>query len=339
MRNHDSGFTLGEVVVSMFLTLVVMGAAFTGFNSSMRLAETSRIVSETNQGLQVTMSLMVRDLIQAGQGIPLGGIPLPSGAGATPVVRPGPPGAVLTFNPAWTALPAVTTGSALGPAVVGVGVATDIVTVLYADRTLFLSQFPLTAIAADGSTMTVNAGTNIGGADGIKAGDLILFSNANGNALQTVTGGNGGQTVFFANGDAFDLNARTAAQGTILNLGAAGVFPPTTATRITMVSYYLDATTDPTVPRLVKQINMGPRLAIGLGAENLQLTYDLVDGVTNPANVPEPPVGTSHNQIRKANLFISARSLEASPHTRAFVRNSLATDVGFRSLSFVDRFR
>jgi hypothetical protein len=106
-----------------------------------------------------------------------------------------------------------------------------------------------------------------------------------------------------------------------------------------MVSYFIETTTDPTVPRLVKQVNLGAQLAIGLGVENLQLAYDLVDGVTNPTNVPEPPAGTSHNQLRKANVFLSARSLDVSPHTKAYVRNSLATDVGFRSLSFVDRYR
>lgn len=325
----------------MFLTLVVLSAAFSGFNSAMHLADTSRIVSENNQGLQVSMSLIVRDLMQAGQGIPLGGIPIPSGAGANPVRRPGPPGPAIFFDNTWTAIPAITTGSALGPAVPGVGVPTDIVTVLYIDRTLNLGQFPLDAIAADGSTMTVNAGTNIAGADGLRVGDLILFANASGNALQAVTAVNTGtRVVTFAAGDAFSLNDRIAPQGTILDLQSSpGVYPPTTALRVTMVSYYLDAATDPNVPRLVRQVNLGQQLAIGLGAENFQITYDLVDGVGNPANVGEPPVGNSPNQIRKANLFLSARSLENSHHTKKPVRNSLATDVGFRSLAFVDRYQ
>ena len=43
--------------------------------------------------------------------------------------------------------------------------------------------------------MTVDARTTITGADGIKVGDLILFSNAQGNAMQMVTGVNGTQTV------------------------------------------------------------------------------------------------------------------------------------------------
>ena len=65
----------------------------------------------------------------------------------------------------------------------------------------------------------------------------------------------------------------------------------------------------------------------------------LVDGVTNPTNVATPPVSNSANQIRKVNLFVSARSVDRDPQTRQFFRNSMATDVGLRSLSFVDRYR
>jgi len=73
--------------------------------------------------------------------------------------------------------------------------------------------------------------------------------------------------------------------------------------------------------------------------ENLQITFDLVDGVTNPTNVDTPPVTNSSNQIRKANLFLSARSQDVNPQTKQFFRNTMATQVGLRSLSFVDRYR
>lgn len=118
-----------------------------------------------------------------------------------------------------------------------------------------------------------------------------------------------------------------------------GVFPPTTATRVWMVSYYVDTVTDPTLPRLVRRINMGQNLAIAMGVENIQITFDLVDGVTNPTNLDTLPAGNSANQIRKANLFLLARSLEEDRQTREFFRNSMATQVGLRSLSFVDRYR
>jgi hypothetical protein len=284
------------------------------------------------------MNLMVRDFIQAGQGVPTGGIPIPSGLAAVAVSRPGPPGANLAFPAAWTALPAVSTGGGVGPVVLGVP--TDIVTLLYADPTIALNQFPLTNIAPDGSTMTVDPQTNIHGPDGLQPGDLVLFSNAIGNALQMVTFTDQTQTVQFAMNDPLAINQRAAGQGTILNIQAApGAYPPTTATRVLMISYYLDAVTDPNLIRLVRQVNAGPPLAIALGMENLQLSYDFVDGVLNPANRESPPPGNSENQIRKANLVLTARSLDFNPVTKQFFRNAVATDVSLRSLSFMDRYQ
>lgn len=339
-KHKDAGFTLTEVLIATMLSSMVIGGALTAFNGGMRLADTTRIVSETNQSLQAAMSLMVRDFIQTGQGIPTGGIPMPTGIGSVAVRRPGP-NAGLTFPAAWTAIPAITPGSNLGPTVLGV--TTDIVTSMYADPTLALNTWPLTAIGANGVSMTVDNRTSIAGADGLRIGDLILFSNANGNAIQTITRLGGGQIVFFDPNDANDgmrLNQPGAAQGSIVGLQSSpGVWPPTTATRINLISYYIDVVTDPLLPRLVRQVATGPQLAIALGMENVQLSYDLVDGTANPTNVPEPPPGNSANQIRKVNLFISARSLDMAPLPRNYVRNSMATEVGLRSLSFVDRYR
>jgi hypothetical protein len=304
----------------------------------MALADTTRIIQQTNQGMQAAMSLMVRDFIQTGQGMPKGGIPIPTGAGAAPIARPSPPGPALTFPAAWVTMPALAPGGSAGPVVLGV--TTDIVTLFYADPTLVLNQFPLTAIAPDGSSMTVDNQTPITGVSGIQAGDIILFTSALGSAMQMVTATNGTQTVTFAPGDSLGLNQRAAPQGTIMQLQSApGVFPPTTATRLMMVSYYLDNATDPTLPRLVRQIGDGPRLTIALGTENLQFSYDIVDGTTNPSNVETPLAPNSPNQIRKVNLYLAARSLDISLPTRQYVRNSMAAGVGLRSLSFVDRYR
>jgi hypothetical protein len=338
MRKHsDAGFTVAEALIATVLTMIVVGSALGTFTTSVALGDTARLISSTNQGMQAAMSLMVRDFLQAGQGVPRGGIPVPTGNGAVAIVRPSPAGAGLTYPAAWVALPAVEPGGSLGPTVLGV--TTDLVNLFYQDPNLALGQYPLVAIAADGSTATVDPRTNIGGADGLAVGDIILFNNALGTAAQAVTAING-QLVTFAAGDPMGLNQRNAPQGTLMQLTSGpGAFPPTTATRLVLVSYYIDVTTDPNVPRLVRQVNLGQRLAIALGVENLQFTYDLVDGTTNPSNVETPPAANSANQIRKANLFIAARSLELSLPTGQFVRNSMAAGVGLRSLSFVDRYR
>ena len=333
----ESGFTLAELLVSTVVTLMVVGAALGAFTDAIRITDAARETTDTNQSLEVSTTLMVRDFIQAGQGIPLGGIPIPSGPGATEVRRPSPAGSDMTFPIDLEALPAVTPGGSLGPVVTGVQ--TDMVHVLYADPTLPLSTLPLQSILSDGSRMTVDAGIPIGGQDRIQAGDLILFSNAFGNALQMVTGTDG-QTVIFDTGDPMNLNQRAAAQqGTIINLRDGAEFPPTTATRVNLISYYIDSVTDPALPRLVRQVNMGARLAIALGVENYQITYDLVDGGANPTNIEMPVAPSSANHIRKANLFLGARSIAVNPRTRQFFRNTMATQVSLRSLAFVDRYQ
>ena len=248
-KRTDAGFTLAETLVAMALTAIVISAAIETFNRAIGLFDTSRRVSETDETLQAAMSLMVGDFIQTGSVIPLGGVPIPSGTGSNAVARPGP--GTLSFAANLTTLPAISPGGALGPTVIGV--ATDIVNVFYADQTLNLGQFPLAAISANDQTITVNNGTT-----GLQIGDLILFSNALGNAVGMVTGLPGGQQVVFAAGDPLGINQPNAPQGTILNLQSGpGVYPPTTATRILMISYYIDNVTDPTLPRLIRQINAG----------------------------------------------------------------------------------
>lgn len=319
----------------MALFFVLLGAILSSFNDAMGLNQMTNQMADLEQNMRAGINFMAQDFIQAGWEIPTGGIPIPSGNGSTPVIRPGPPGTNYNFAGA-TTLSAVNPGAGLGP--VAEGQATDIVNILYVDNLLPLNQSPLAAIGANGSTMTVNAGTPISGvANAISVGDLILFSNSLGETVQEVTAVNK-QVVSFAVNDPMKFNQPGAAQGCIMNLQSGGVFPPTTATRIWMVTYYLDYTTDPTTPRLIRQINNNLGQVVGLVLENLQLSYDLVDGVTNPTNVKSPVAPNSNNQIRKVNIFVTGRTDSVIRNTKDYLRHSLTTQVSFRSLAFVNRY-
>lgn len=338
---HDEGFTLIELLVAMTITVLIMGATFAAFSHALKANEMATQMLGTNDSLRTGMDLMVRDFIQVGQGLPnTKVIALPSGTGATPIVRPGPPGMNYTFPAGATEITAVTPGAGLGFTVNGV--ATDIVTVIYAD-----SQFvgadgnpPACTLSADGSEMRVDMPVPI------EVGDLFMFTNGtpNGSAIQMVTrreDDNGVQVAHFDTGDPLNLNQRNAEDGTVLQLQTSpGVYPPTTASRIRMVTYYLDSRRNPM--QLVRCLNAecvtdpNGRRTVAFGIENLQFSYDLVDGVTNPTNVKDP---ASPNQIRKINIFMSARSRNRLSQTHEFFRNNLATQVSFRSLSFVDRYQ
>jgi prepilin-type N-terminal cleavage/methylation domain-containing protein len=359
------GFSLAELLVAIAITTIVLAATLGAFTDAVRINDFASMLADMDQNLRAAVNMMVRDISQTGTGIPTGGLPCPSGAGALMINRPSPPPAAFTFpqDPVTlaTTVFAINPGDGLGP-ILNNAAASDIVTVLYADNTLPLNQTPLSAIAADGSTMTVDPGTPISAGlnTDIQPGDLIMFSNALGNAIQTVTRTTGTQTVFFQNGDFFAFNQRTVPSGSIMCLqntgtnpapgncaGNNGGWPPTTATRVWMITYYLDDVTNAQLPRLVRVINSGTTAThtarpVALVLDNVQISYDLVDGVTNPANLPTIPTGafpgTSPNQARKVNLFLAGRSTVRYSRTGQFLRNNVSTQISLRSLSFVSRY-
>jgi prepilin-type N-terminal cleavage/methylation domain-containing protein len=349
----QSGFTLLEMLVAIAVTLVVVGAALGALNDAARMNQGVALSADMEENLRAGMNLMVRDLIQTGEGIPIGGIPIPTGGSAGLINRPGPvSGAPLTFPPAFTTLPAITPGAGLGP--VSLGVPTDIVTILYADNSLPLSSVPSgvilpsgnpsgTTISASGDSLTVDASVPINvGNLALRPGDLIMFSNAQGNALQVITRASGGQSVNFDKNDVYNMNQRNDPQGTIKQIQAppgSGNYSPTTVTRVWMLTYYLDTQTDPLRPRLMRQVDFKPVEPVGEVLENLQVSFDLVDGVTNPTNVKTPPPANSPNQIRKVNLFLAARSTALYVRTGQYLRQNLVTQVSLRSLAFVNRYQ
>jgi hypothetical protein len=120
-------------------------------------------------------------------------------------------------------------------------------------------------------------------------------------------------------------------------MGGASSFPPIAALRIKMISYFLDKTTDPDAPRLVRQENFGVPRAMAGAMDDLQLTYDLVNGTTNPTNI-EDPVDPGPNQIRKVNLEVGVRSEDLSTQSQKYSRSRVKTQISLRSLAFVNRY-
>ena len=268
MKN-ERGFTLSELLVSIAVTLIVMGGAMTAFKDALNVNQAGALVADSTQNLRAATNLIVRDLMQAGRGIPTGGLPIPSGAGSALIVRPGPPGAAYSFdNVNFTTLPAVVPGPGLGPTIDGQ--VTDIVTALMTDPVLpvlTLNATPAVAgqatLAADGSSLNVGPNTSwiTDPATGVKAGDLIMFTNALGTAVQMVTSTDGNAVVFFAANDALQLNQRAAVQGSITQILPVPI-PQASAQRVLMVTYYVDNVSAPGIPRLTRRINAGPGQAL-----------------------------------------------------------------------------
>ncbi|HZT75602.1 MAG TPA: prepilin-type N-terminal cleavage/methylation domain-containing protein [Vicinamibacterales bacterium] len=342
MFSRDDGFTLTELLVSTTIMLLVAGTTLTTFKNAVDINDTASQLGDTNQNLRAGTNTLVRDLMMAGRIIANGGVPVPSGGGAAAIARPGPPGSNLTFSvvaddDGTTMLPAITPGYALG-APVNPGNTTDIVTILTVDEFMPMlkglgANTPgtfdntMAVIAADGSSLTMLntspwlVGDTTNDTSPINVGDIILFKNTNGMAIQTVTSKDGTH-IYFAQNDStndwFHLNQRnvsanTGGTGTVFCIKASDMCdttavpatsPVPSATvnaawsgtpsnvgagtalmRLLMITYYVDNTTTPGTPRLTRMINHFTPQALAGVVEDLDLTYDLVD-TADPTAAP-----------------------------------------------------
>lgn len=366
MRSHRSedGFTLLEMLAATAIGLMVIATAMTAFKDAVGMSSTASDVTDTTQNLRGGANFLIHDLTLAGRGIPTGGIPIASGAGSGPILRPSPPGLAYNFdNVNATTMTAITTGSNFGPQIDGQP--TDIITLLSVDPILDACLgAPLSVkasgtgnglpeMAVDGSSFATGNVNNVRCADGnggwlggnssqapVRKGDLLLFTDPNGrNAIQTVTSTDN-TTVYFAQNadDTFGFNQPLAAAGSITQLLGQAL----TVQRVLMYTYYVDPSNG--TPRLMRRYNMGTPQALAGVVEDLQLTYDLVDGQVNPTNIADLPVALngvtySANQIRKVSLHIGVRSENKSLRLHDFLRNHLSTVVSIRNLAFVDRYQ
>ncbi len=373
----QSGFTLIEFTIAMAITLTALGATVLAFRMTTYANQNVTQREDMADNIRAGLNLLEQDLIMTGMGIPTAGITIPTYAatsacpgGASNLHRPLPTGTG-TFPACNTTLPAIEPGNALGPLITAPdAVATtnsDVITVVYMDNTASSTSTivgmnaqpvngtscPAGSINASGSIVTFDATcfnlTSLA-ASGVQInpGDLIMFSNTNGNALQVVTSVSG-QTLNFASGDAFNLNGVTSANGgTItqiqnytINAGTGvktylGTYPQTSATRVWMVSYWLDNVTDPVHIRLDRVLNFNNPQPVGETLENLQFTFNFNDGIA--VNQPSLPTGYSESQIRSVNLYMSTRSTSMLGQTKSYARENFQTQLSLRSMAYVNRY-
>jgi len=255
------GFSLIELLVAVTVTLIIVGATLSLFQYALRTNESSTQLSNMNGNLRSALNLMTRDLLQAGQGIPVGGVTLPSSTGCQLTNRPVPVGTATfaygcTFEATNPNLPSIIPGNAVGPIVPDVppgpsgqnlgspnlswvpspGPNSDIVSMLFVDNTLVTNYLlngpilqPNYLISLHNTNMTFsNAATINSGNNAVQTGDIFLVT-----GKDPVTGSPtsryvavtslSGQTVNFNSGDAFNLNQQaTANKGTVKDLQLSG---------------------------------------------------------------------------------------------------------------------
>jgi hypothetical protein len=360
-NNHthaERGYSLVELMIAMGVTTAVMGVTMAGLSDAIKTKEAVLHMTSMNGNLRRGMDIIVRDLLQAGSGLPKAHIiQIPQGGAL--INRPGPPETTYTIAAADLNLPAVIPGPGLGPEVNGI--ATDIITILTADNNF--TDIELTAVSS--TSVDVTDDVNIGeGVDRVIEGQLMMILKGSASTLVQVTGVDAGAGRITFGGDSLNLNqtgddivGTLEALNEVAPTGAAAA-AATRITRVRMISYYLDTTTSPGHPRLVRRINNGDPFAfdnslgtaVATDVEDLRFSYDLNDGADNPSAVRFvdadytdagacAPSECSPAQIRKVNVTLSARSQNgfipgSNPH-----RNTLTSQVSLRGMALVNDYQ
>src|ERR1700683_2690883 len=111
---RQNGFTLIELMVSSAIRLATIGVVVGALLHAQHATQGVPYEANTQENLRAGMHFMVEDLLQAGEGIPQGGLSVPyNAAGNSAIIRPGAFAPIsLTFvNPpapkGFTLLPAI----------------------------------------------------------------------------------------------------------------------------------------------------------------------------------------------------------------------------------------
>ncbi len=364
IQNTAVGFTLVELMISMFVGLIVLGAAASLFEGSMRstMLVTQRV--ETQQSMRAAVDLMVQDISMAGAGLPTGGIQLPTGTGNNGLSKFGcdQTGACHVVNDTYPSgnymygiVPGYLNGVEGGAAVPAAPspAVNDSVTVIYADYNFPLWEYNV-YFASSTSGANVNLSANsayspappaINSAGGINVGDLIMISGGGLTAVGEVTGLTA-TTMAFANLDPLNINQDGAASGNLKAIATLeGTTTAVTAYRLFAVTYYL---TVPTAvgqtPRLMRQVNGLTPVPVADDIINLQFAFDVYNSTTNTLDSNQAnPLGNSEspNLIQKTNLVVMGQSIWMGRSIFGDTNSQnmyLATDVSAQNMSFRQRY-
>jgi prepilin-type N-terminal cleavage/methylation domain-containing protein len=357
-KHLGRGYSLLELMISMALGLIVVGAAVQLFSKGVSATWLVSQRAELQQDSRAASNLLTKDISMAGAGLPSGGLVLASGPGTVnekygcdftgkcylgalnnaAITYPTQvdPVSGQTFNYLYGVIP----GWRRGVTVNGAAGATDVITVAYTDSAFLLSDYTVQFNNAAGTSVTfklpvpapnpLDQAVNNPGV-GLQQGDLVLFTNISGvQAIAEVTAAPSAgpsYVVSFSSPDPLQFKQAIATRGDLqfvvdpTKVGAVSV--GTTATRVWVITYYLDNTTG--TPRLMRQVNGRVPVPVAENVADLRFTYDSYDSAGNLLNATgdggmSAVPAISPGLIRTINL------------THLTVRSQLRGSIGYQSV-------
>jgi len=298
LTRREAGFSLLEMVIALALGTIVLGAAVQMYSQGVSATWITTQRAEMQQDFRAASDLLTNDLSLAGAGLGNGAaIQLPTSStipvygcdqsgtcyiNGTSVQYPKQGGTPYLYG----LLP----GYDLGPTISGQ--ATDAVTVIYTDPSFYLdcytatvaSQTTVTFASAPSSTSCTAPSSGAiqtinDAAEGLTAGDLVLFYFGTTNVVAEVTSNATATTATFASSDALKMNQGSTVPKSLAYQYASGVTKTGYGVRLMVITYYIDNTTTPS--RLMRQINGHSPMPVSESIVYLKLLYDLFNTSTN----------------------------------------------------------
>ncbi len=362
-NRRQKGFTLVELMVSFFIGLIILGASVKLFKSGVDASVLVAQRAELQQSSRAAINLITKDISMAGAGLPPGGVQLPTGGVAGTSKYACDQGGTCYMpthlypngNYMYGLIPGPNNGVQNGALVPATGGSADGITVAYLDYAFPLNQY--TCVVSSGSTITLTPpvpapvpalpAINAAGV-GLQAGDLVMVTGGNIATIVAEVTTLTPTVVTFANTDPLNFN-NSGGDPIIGNLGYVfnrSVAPPPgqsncSATRLFVVSYFIQLPAAGQAPRLMRQVNGLTPVPVADDIIGMTVSYDLFNDTTGLNNAeqrdPLSIAGVTPNQIRKVNVAVRAQSL--SQDGTKIQSMQLATSVSARNMSFKNRYQ
>jgi prepilin-type N-terminal cleavage/methylation domain-containing protein len=362
------GFSLLELMISMAVGLVILGATLSLYRQAMSATWTTSQRSEMQQDFRASALLLQRDISMAGagalgqQGLAANSIGMPTGTGSTVPVYPCSATTCNYINSLPVAYPtsggapylySIMPGYDLGITVNAAEGPTDIITVAYADANLALNCYNVTVNSATSITfqlpttlpgtcvlplgLTAPPALNAAGV-GLQAGDYILFGQTAAGVVSNISttsptsGNSAAYLVTFNTGDPGHINQPTIAAGTMKQL-PTGLSTTLTAVRMLVITYYLDISPiDGVTPRLMRIQNGRNPSPVAENITHLKFSYDVNNNGVITANQTTLPAGVTPNMITKVNILHMAIRSQLKG-TTGYQGLDLQTSISARNLT------
>ena len=313
----EDGFSLVELMISAILISILMASVLMAVKVGQTVHNSTQQGLELQQNVRASISMIIRELVNAGSGLPylspISGNPaisVPAGARLGPLGAP-LGGASLNFLTPRNQTGETVTKDGEG-GTLATAIPTDILTFLggQGDSRYVLQTLPGPSIGYGATVYLENAA-------GFSAGNVLLFTNGFQTSLGVVTALQPGGGLVFTNGDSLGLNPSASSGSPNPNAAAALQFPggpPPQALPMASISYFIDSTTDPAHPSLKRIANNAGGAAAAISVmddiENLQVTY-LVDqdaNATTPDVVLDAPTAAELTLVRGLTVSVTGRS-------------------------------